>query len=988
MNYYFWLLAILILSSSGCKRSLDTPAIWVSGVTTPEISLDGVWKFSMNPPEEFWKMDIAETWDSILVPGECAMQGFAIKHDIPFVYQKEFRIPADYSGKEILLRFEGVYSYARVWVNGQFVRDHSGGFTRWECDITSYAKAGEKTRITVEVTDRADEISYGSGYAKHPIGGILRSVQILALPHNYPKEVFIETDFDTAYKDAVLNVSGSTRREADALISLTLRDMQGTIISLQHPNLGLSDDSMFMMRNLIQAPFSWDAEHPYLYQLEISFTEAGKLTWKKVYHIGFRDVEVESNRLLVNGNQVKLRGACRHDIHPTLGRISAADLEEKDVLLAKEANFNFIRTSHYPPTDHFLQLCDEHGLYVEDETAVCFVGSHRTKEYYPGSSESDSAFTHRYLAQLQEMVDNHRNHPSVIIWSIGNENEFGANFKESYDWVKANDPSRPVIFSYPGKVPDSIRAYDLVSMHYPGTNGNMNQYGIETKGFGYPKMPVLFDEWAHVACYNNFTVQEDPNIREFWGQSLDSMWQKVFEAEGGLGGAIWGMIDETFMLPDTLPGFNEWWGRIDDKIIPAAYAGHTVGYGEWGIIDTWRRKKPEFWNTKKAYSPVKLLKTDFTDFDGETILEIPVYNRFDHTNFSELEIKYAYSDRTGILSSPDIKPHEEGTLNLPLQKGSEAQDVLIEFYDGKNNMIDSYTLRLKAKNTPQKTEGGESLALEETSSTLIVRTEKDLTFWLDKETGMFTQARKDQDTLRFSGPYLNLRTRGRPVIYSYYEIDEQMTEWNLINLSQHVTENQVLIYLEGTYAESKPVSFTIEINARGAIRSAFRVDQISDAYIREAGIKYLLGDEFDSLSWNRDSYWSSYPKEHLSNPNGTTALYSEYLNRYQKKPLKDWIYDTKSFYYDGTKDESSHKLLTHIARSTKENIYEYRLSREDGIGLTVLGDGDLGCRIEKDDETITLFVNNRWDYVDLSWGNYQRNIKIDSIKGESRILFF
>ena len=103
-------------------------------------------------------------------------------------------------------------------------------------------------------------------------------------------------------------------------------------------------------------------------------------------------------------------------------------------------------------------------------------------------------------------------------------------------------------------------------------------------------MPVLFDEWAHVACYNNFELKEDPNVRNFWGQSLDSMWTCLFEADGGLGGAIWCMLDETFMLPEDLEGFNRWWGILDKRVIPATFMRPTVGYGEWGIMDTWRRK--------------------------------------------------------------------------------------------------------------------------------------------------------------------------------------------------------------------------------------------------------------------------------------------------------------------------------------------------------------------------------------------------------------
>jgi hypothetical protein len=252
-----------------------------------------------------------------------------------------------------------------------------------------------------------------------------------------------------------------------------------------------------------------------------------------------------------------------------LGRVSTPEYELKDVLLAKESNMNYIRTSHYPPTDNFLQLCDEYGIYVEDETAVCFIINYRIEGYKAAeNSQSDPAYTDRYLSQLEEMVENHRNHPSVVIWSIGNESIYGTNFKKSYDWVKANDKTRPVMFSYPGSAPDSIKPYDILSMHYPGYKGDLDQYGKITKGFGFQEMPVIFDEWAHVACYDNETIIEDPNIRDFWGQSLDKMWAKTFDADGGLGGAIWGMIDETFMLPKDLAGFRDWWGIKDNTFYP------------------------------------------------------------------------------------------------------------------------------------------------------------------------------------------------------------------------------------------------------------------------------------------------------------------------------------------------------------------------------------------------------------------------------------
>ena len=303
------------------------------------------------------------------------------------------------------------------------------------------------------------------------------------------------------------------------------------------------------------------------------------------------------------------------------------------------------------------------------------MGSHRTDAYRAsGSSENGSDFTGRYLSQLEEMVHYHRNHPSVIIWSIGNENVFGYNFSKSFRWVKEHDSSRPVIYSYPGQVPDSLVNYEILSMHYPSWQGDLSQYGITTEKFSYDRMPALYDEWAHVSCYNNFELKEDPNVRNFWAQSLDSMWTYTFEADGALGGAIWCMLDETFALPADLPGFNQWWGILDKNVIPATYMGPCVGYGEWGIVDTWRRKKPEFWGTKKAYSPTRIRLRRIDSFVPGQPLEIPVHNRFDHTDFSELLIRWSYGEESGVLSDVQLKPHEKGILNIPARAWEEGNE--------------------------------------------------------------------------------------------------------------------------------------------------------------------------------------------------------------------------------------------------------------------------------------------------------------------------
>jgi hypothetical protein len=265
------------------------------------------------------------------------------------------------------------------------------------------------------------------------------------------------------------------------------------------------------------------------------------------------------------------------------------------------------------------------------------------------------------------MIDRDRNHPCVIIWSIGNENEYGNNFQAEYRFVKSVDRSRPVIFSYPGYVPKDSTCYDIVSMHYVAYDGHTKQIGIDMQDFGLPTIPVLHDEWAHVPCYNTPTLKTDLNVRNFWGESIKKMWDACFESEG-LGGAIWGYIDECFMLPDTV-----------------------VGYGQWGIIDIWRRKKPEFWLTKKAYSPVRVQRTHFASYDPKNDLIVPVYNRFDHANLRELRIQVTSHGSTQFIPAPDIPPHTKGSIKLPQSMLRDGQ-INLKFLQLGDMVVDEELL--------------------------------------------------------------------------------------------------------------------------------------------------------------------------------------------------------------------------------------------------------------------------------------------------------
>ncbi|MCB9218160.1 MAG: beta-galactosidase [Ignavibacteriales bacterium] len=985
MSYKFILKSFIVITVSflfSCtSNNSENYPIKVEGVNNPIINIDGTWKFSMNQPKDFWTNDISfDNWQDIQVPGECAMQGFPIKHDIPYVYKTQINIPTDYKDKIIKLKFDGVYSYSKVWVNGNFVREHKGGFTAWECNITDFVKPGNTGILTVEITDKKDDLSYGSGYAKHQIGGILRSVWLIALPNNYLSKLYVETDLDNNYQDAILKIFIETNLSQKAFIEFKLFNSENEEIILENSFVELNnlEDKISLK---VTNPKKWDAEHPNLYTLQTDLYDANKnLTFSKTQNIGFRKIEIAGNKMLVNGKLVKLRGACRHDIHPTLGRTTTPEYDLEDVLLAKEANMNFIRTSHYPPSEAFLDYCDQYGIYVEDESAVCFVNTHRMKGYNE-VKQSGKEFEDQFLSQVNEMVHYHRNHPSVILWSIGNESKYDEQFQKSYDYIKSVDSTRPVIASYPGLVPDTVKCYDILSMHYPSYTGDIwPQYGIGLEKFEYEKMPALFDEWAHVACYNQPTLRTDPYVREFWGKSLDSMWMNLFESEAGLGGAIWGYIDETFMMPENMKGFDDWWGIQELKGEEKVYRGPTIGYGEWGIIDTWRRKKPEFWNTKKAYSPTKILIKEITDFTQNKGLNLPVYNRFDHTNLNEIKIVWEYENDKGEITNLDIKPHEKGELIIPGNNWKKNKFLSVEFLNEDNSLIDKYQLRIgkRDKKLFELKFGNIKIAKEKDFIKIIG---KNYSGTLNLKTGLLENLISNNDTLIKSGPYLNILIfdKGDWATVPFYSKSDN---WDMQKTNYSLNDGILIITTKGHFEDNLTVEYEMHLDENGLINIEYSASNLpKDKLIREAGLKFYLGNNFTNMNWDRDSYWTTYPDNHLGMSTGDINLSDSQTTEYRQFPNHIWEKDINDFYYQGLDYQLP---LSKLALSTKENIYSFGLKTNNITSLNVYDSGKKACRLEISNGNWILNINDQWDYASLKWGNYQKNIKFkNQFKGST-----
>jgi beta-galactosidase/beta-glucuronidase len=1032
---------------------------WVEGVKTPFVSLNGKdeWRFQPAPGPD------AE-WTPVRVPGEVAMQGLAIELDRPFLYKVRFVVPPDFDGRTIILRFDGVYSHAKLRVNGAPVREHHGGFTRWEADITRLARAGQVNEIELEVTDRSDDTAYGSAYAHHLIGGILRDVSLFALPSAHVFDFWTETRLSAGFTEAALDVSFTPAGIAGTAGSADAASITGTgggevELRLFAPDAREGDEPVARGRFPLAAaaqkhsltvrqPPLWDAEHPRLHTLETVLYKGGKPVCRFTKKIGFREVRVDGGRLLVNGAPVKLRGACRHDLHPEQGRSTSAEMDALDARLFKEANMNFVRTSHYPPSEKFVEECDRLGIYIECENSICFHGDKNPGPFL-AVTQHDPEYAPRYLDPLREMTHTFRSHASVIIWSLGNESHWGVNFEVCREWIRRNDRSRPIIFSYPGTVPDgSPPPYDIMSIHYPDTTGaRKNQRGISVRNFQTDggSFPVLGDEWAHVPCYTIEVLRDDPGIREYWGASLDRMWDNAFAAPDALGGAIWGYIDEVFHLP--APTGVEHWKKLGiAHRKDACQNANCVGYGEWGIVDSWRRKKPEFWGTKKAFSPVRVERTTVEDFAPGAPLRLAVKNRFDHTRLDELGATVEHAGKRSPLVLPRIAPHAGGTLEIPAQNWRAGDTLLLRFLavDGTEIDVEKITLGnapapaasalaasaqtvatpTAAAQTAAPTAVAPTVATSAVAAQTVVasavlaqapaldvsETPARLTvsapgfeIAFDKTTGLIAGARSRGETVLAGGPWLHLRVvtekgDGTPLAPNPQDKLPARGDWRKNAFSHKRDAEKITVTVTGNFTATGSFAgaagaLTYTMTSDGRLQIRYSADLQTPRELREAGLAFALPDTAARLQWRRKGHWSFYPAGAFAGNEGDIDLYASRQAGYGRTPLPDqpWHHDTHEYFYwgDAGVPAGVARPLTRQAKGMKENILTYAVATASGAAVTARSDtAAVACRLGRTAEDgLTLFVNNRWDYPDIAWGNIAKRLPPEPCEGVVELQF-
>lgn len=891
-----------------------------------QVNLSGIWLFHPSPEAEFWKREAGKDWKEIEVPGEWVMQGFEVERGKAAGYYRTFSVPVSWRGKRIKLRCNAIYSEAHIYINGQPANSHLGGFTAFEIDVTSHVQIEKENRIAIAVVSEtiADSTANASRYAVHPLGGITRDLFLFALPEENLSMFHVSTAFDSTYIDATLTAEVEISNESldvsgKRQLAFTLEDAEGKPVPLRKADHSLSalaagEKRLVKLAFDVKSPKKWDSEHPYLYTLTCRLKEGKQIVQTVRRRVGFRQVEVRGNRVFVNNHPIKLHGVCRHEVMPLCGRSVNDDIWRKDVELFRRGNVNYIRTSHYPPDEALLEACDELGMFVEVEAPFCW--AHETKV---PEEMHDSVLVNQHI----EMVNLNRSHPSILMWSMGNEsNLFEEYFRKAAEVVHQIDPTRPRLFSQWG--PDADNGLlEITNHHYPGPTG--------PDTYRKSKRPVVFDEFCHLNAYNRLELAADPGLRNMWGVLLDRMWTAMYESEGVLGGAIWAGIDDTFFLPGE----------------------RAVGYGTWGPIDGWRREKPEYWGMKKSFTPVKIHLKE--NMDAQGVVRFDIENRYNFSDLSETEIRWKAGGEQGIAKI-ELAPHSEGSFEIALPETTRNEKSLeITVIGSQGFAVDAYRFQILPEVTEERPLlGAGQLAFDETSDAFTIQSVGGV-FHIDKRNGRLTSERNEKCVL-IGGPDLmvlplNAEGEGIQMVgkdQTFKPFTPVCKYWQARALKRIQEEKGICVRVEGTYKEAEGY-FEYRFRATGEVEITYQFTMLEEISPRQTGIVFALPESFATLSWKRKGYWSLYPENHIGALEGEAKLFNPSL------PISGLAGPSRQPAVDWSLDQTA--AGSNLFRSTKENIYTASLYTAGNANqVTVISNGSQHLRAWKEDGLIRFLV--------------------------------
>lgn len=646
------------------------------------LPLSGTWKFNWAPapaqrPVDFYQPGFdTRHWDDIQVPSNWELKGYGIPiytnvnypfpknppyiphHDNPVgSYKRTFSMPANWENRRVYLHFEAGTSAMYIWVNGQKVGYTQNTKSPAEFDITAYVKKGVND-VAVEVYRWSDG-SYLEDQDFWRLSGIDRDVYLYSTENVRIGDFFVQPDLDAAYKNGSLKVDVDLKNFSQAASGLqvkaTLYDAQQNIVFSKSSKANVTPGvkTTLTLSQNVKAPRLWSNETPYLYSLVLTLADdKGRVIEHVASPVGFRKIELKNGQLLVNGVRIMVKGVNIHEHHPEHGHYMTRDMMIEDIKRMKELNINAVRCSHYPNNILWVKLCNQYGLYLVDEANIETHGMgaefqgwfdrNRHPAYLP---EWHAA----HMDRIYSLVERDKNHPSVIIWSLGNECGNGPVFFDAYKWIKERDKTRLVQTEQAGEAANT----DIVAPMYPRIHDMENYARRESVN-----RPYIMCEYAHAMGNSSGNFQK--------------YWDIIRGSKNMQGGFIWDWVDQGFKVKDDAG--REYWAYGGD--MGGQNYTHDENFCHNGIVWPDRKPKPGAFEVKKVYQDILFHARDLKNG------VITVENDFVYTNLSQYEFRYEVLKNGEVIKS-GVVAHQQAprtAKDLKIALPPLTNEAGVEYY--------------------------------------------------------------------------------------------------------------------------------------------------------------------------------------------------------------------------------------------------------------------------------------------------------------------
>jgi len=828
------LLFLFVLTASCLSAQILDAFKGVKPVSDPALikSLNGNWKFQFlkgldwSAYSDFYAPQyIDNNWDVIPVPGNWDTLGYtepryASPDSLTGLYRTTFTVPDTWVNQHVFLRFDGVLRGYDFWVNGQYAGKWESAHNTCLFDITSYLKKGDN-QLAVRVYTRFKGFDF-DGNDDWAQVGITRDVTIFPVPDFHIKDVTIQTrSIGEEFARVGFNfeiTSFSNKKSGKLFIQGKITDKSGTV--KENFKFPVKPNQLIQKTVDISHPQLWTAETPNLYHLEYALCEGEKVLQSFSEKFGIRQTSIEGTVLKLNGIALKLRGVTIHETDPFHGKVISEELMLRDLRLMKEANINFIRTSHYPFTPRFYELCDSMGFYVMNEVPFGF----GDRNLY------DTSYQDILLTRALATVTRDKNHASVLFWSIGNENPLTPIAEETGRYVKRLDPTRPICYpmihdyflSLKYNIPDFV---DIYAPHYPPVE--TLKYYAQTA-----KRPVILTEYCHTL-----------------GQSLEQLselWELIESNDNLAGGNIWEWVDQGMPFKGKKTDRYTWtdslWLSDSEGIMMNGNQGTD------GLLYANRIPLSNFYEVQRDYAQAQILNESITLKAGKQAVSLWLRNRYDYINLKEnVRCEWTLTADKEVLQKgsfiPDCPPRSQATQTIDLTFPEKYTDRIhllhFDMFDKENRCINRQVIKVNAS---------------EDSNHLITRLNS-----MSSDPGKIMDFIQEDVLVRV----------GRKTSLSEDVRVAKRVIKNYLMLPQKV-ENDVYTYENDS----------IRINGRidqTFIHNGLKIDfnlktEKSNNLLLEAGIGFLLDSEITQIQWLGNGPYPSYPGKSNANNYGIYSM--------------------------------------------------------------------------------------------------------------------